>query len=81
LTFRQDNDRISRKTTGFSKKFKGLYNQMRLYYTHFNFCREYKGLNEKGILEKKIPAQECRITNKKWKLTELLNYRSLKNVN
>ncbi|MDD4305738.1 MAG: IS1 family transposase, partial [Methanosarcina sp.] len=44
LTFRQDNNRISRKATGFSKKFKGLYNQMRLYYTHFNFCRKYKGL-------------------------------------
>lgn len=44
LTFRQDNNRISRKTIGFSKKVKGLYNQMRLYCTHFNFCRDHRGL-------------------------------------
>ncbi|WP_164888481.1 hypothetical protein [Methanosarcina sp. MSH10X1] len=68
MTFRQDNNRISRKTIGFSKKVKELYNQMRLYCTHFNFFREHRGLKdekEKGVLEKKIPAQECKITNKK----------------
>ena len=47
LTFRQDNNRISRKTIGFSKKLKGLYNQMRLYCTHFNFCRDHRGLKNK----------------------------------
>jgi hypothetical protein len=36
---------------------------------------------EIGVLEKKTPAKECRITDKKWKLTKLLNYRSFKNVN
>jgi hypothetical protein len=82
LTFRQDNNRISRKTIGFSKKLKGLYNQMRLYCTHFNFCRDHRGLkNKEGILENKTPAEECGITNRKWKFTELLNYRGLKNVN
>ena len=82
LTFRQDNNRIARKTIGFSKKVKGLYNQMRLYCTHFNFCRDHRGLkNKEGVLENKTPAQDCRITNKKWKFIELLNYRSLKNVN
>jgi len=30
LTFRQENNRISRKTIGFSKKFRELFNQMRL---------------------------------------------------
>jgi len=44
LTFRQDNNRISRKTIGFSKKVKGPYNQMRLYCIHFNFCRDHRGL-------------------------------------
>lgn len=81
LTFRQDNNRISRKTIGFSKKVKGLYNQMRLYYTHFNFCREHRGLTKErewGDLKEKAPAEESGITNKKWKLTELLNYRCLK---
>ena len=41
LTFRQDNNRISRKTIGFSKKIMFLYNQMRFYCTHFNFCRDH----------------------------------------
>ena len=84
LTFRQDNNRISRKTIGFSKKIKGLYNQMRLYCTHFNFCRDHRGLTkekENGSSGKKTPAQESGITKEKWTLTELLNYRYTKNVN
>jgi IS1 family transposase len=81
LTFRQDNNRISRKTIGFSKKIQRLYNQIRLYCTHFNFCRNHMGLtkeNENGVSEKKTPAQESGITKNKWKLTELLNYRCFK---
>ena len=64
LTFRQDNNRISRKTIGFSKKIEHLYNQIRLYCTHFNFCREHRGLieeKENGVSEKKTPAKECGI--------------------
>jgi len=48
LTFRQDYNRISRKTIGFSKDLKSLYNQMRLYCTHFNVCRDHRGLTKKG---------------------------------
>jgi hypothetical protein len=76
LTLRQDNNRISRKTIGFSKKVKGIYNQMRLYCTYFNFCREHRVLTKEmknRSLENKTPAEECRITKKKWKFTELLN--------
>ncbi len=51
LTFRQDNNRVSRKTIGFSKKIEGLYNQMRLYCTHFNFCRDHRGLKKKKKME------------------------------
>ena len=83
LTFRQDNNRISRKTIGFSKKIRWLYNQMRLYYTHFNFCRNHMGLtkeNENGVSEKKTPAQESGITKSKWTLTELLNYGALTDI-
>ena len=47
LTFRQDNNRISRKTIGFSKKIKDLYNQMRFYCTYFNFYRHHGGLFQK----------------------------------
>ena len=56
LTFRQDNNRVSRKTIGFSKVVKELVNQMKLYCTHFNFCREHGGLKYKdeGTLNVKI---------------------------
>ena len=81
LTLRQDNNRVSRKTIGFSKKIKGLYYQVRLYCTYSNFCREHEGLtkeDEKSAKYKTTPSQECGITRKKWTLTELLNYRPLK---
>ncbi len=81
LTFRQDNNRVSRKTIGFSKKIEGLYNQMRLYCTHFNFCRDHRGLKkekENGVLGKKTPAEKYGITKNKWTLTDLLNYRNNK---
>ena len=73
LTFRQDNNRISRKTIGFSKKLKGLYCQIRLYCTHFNFCRNHTGLNkekENKASEKRTPAEESGITKSKWTLTD-----------
>ena len=60
LTFRQDNNRVSRKTIGFSKMKKWLVNQMKLYCTHFNFCRGHGGLrykDERGI-ESKIHLQD-----------------------
>jgi IS1 family transposase len=81
LTFRQDNNRVSRKTIGFSKKIKCLYNQMRLYCTHFNFCRGHMGLTkemEDGTMEKSTHAKEYGITKSKWTLTKLLNYRCVK---
>jgi len=44
LTLRQDNNRISRKTIGFSKKLSELDKQMTLYFARFNFCREHGSL-------------------------------------
>jgi len=58
LTFRQDNNRISRKTIGFPKKIKGLYNQMRFYSTHFNFFRDYRGLKTKRKFWKRKHLQK-----------------------
>lgn len=81
LTFRQDNNRISRKTIGFSKKIKSLINRMVLYCTHFNFCREHGGLayqDEKGFKRKNTPAREAGITQWKWSLKELLTFRCFK---
>jgi IS1 family transposase len=47
LTFRRDNNRVSRKTIGFSKIAKWLVNHMKIYCTHFNFCRGHGGLKYK----------------------------------
>jgi IS1 family transposase len=42
LTLRQDDNRISRKTIGFSKKTEELDNQMTLYIACYNFCRKHR---------------------------------------
>ena len=81
LTFRQDNNRVSRKTIGFSKIAKWLVNQMKLYCTHFNFCRGHGGLKYKdgrGIQCKNTPARQAGITQSKWSLKELLTFRCFK---
>ena len=61
LTFRQDNNRVSRKTIGFSKIAKWLVSHMKLYCTHFNFCRGHRGLkykDERGIQCKNTPQDK-----------------------
>jgi len=81
LNFRQDNNRVSRKTIGFSKKTEWLVNHMRLYCTHFNFCREHGGLkyeDERKVKRKNTPARECGITELKWKLRDLMTFRPWK---
>ena len=78
LTFRQDNNRISRKTIGFSKKIEYLIKRMVLYCTNFNFCREHGGLtyqDEIGVKRKNTPARAAGITQSKWNLKELLTFR------
>ena len=77
LTFRQDNNRISRKTIGFSKKLYALYNQIRFYSTYFNFCRVHAGLVKKGTT-KRTPAQESGIVDNIWTLKQLLLFRPAK---
>ena len=81
LTFRQDNNRVSRKTIGFSKVKEWLEHQMRLYCTHFNFCRGHGGLrykDERGVECKNTPARGAGITESKWTLRELLKLRCFK---
>jgi IS1 family transposase len=81
LTFRQDNNRISRKTIGFSKKIEYLINRMILYCTYFNFCREHGGLtyqDENCFKRKNTPTREAGITQSKWTLKELLRFRCFK---
>lgn len=60
LTLRQDNNRISRKTIGFSKKIGGLRKQMNLYFANYNFCRGHRSLkqsNNAGKMEICTPAK------------------------
>jgi len=81
LTFRQDNNRVSRKTIGFSKVAKWLVNQMKLYCTNFNFCRGHGGLkhkDERGVICKNTPAKEAGITDSKWSLRKLLTFKRFK---
>ena len=77
LTFRQDNNRISRKTIGFSKIQEGLEAQLMLYFTNFNFCRGHWSLkhrNNNGCWEKYTPAREQGLTDHNWTLRELLTF-------
>jgi len=77
LTLRQDNNRISRKTIGFSKKIEKLDAQMSLYFSNYNFCREHGSLkhhNEDGVIEINCPAKEYGLINHNWSLRELLTY-------
>jgi len=81
LTFRQDNNRVSRKTIGFSKVAIWLVNQMKLYCAHFNFCREHGGLkykDERGVECKNTPAREAGIIDSKWTLQDLLTFKCFK---
>jgi IS1 family transposase len=57
LSLRQENNRISRKTIGFSKKVEGLIN---LYFANYNFCRRHgtlKQTNCNGKMETCTPAK------------------------
>jgi len=81
LTFRQDNNKFSRKTMGSSKAKEWLEHQMRLYCTHFNFCRGHGGLkykDERGVECKNTPAREAGIVDSRWTLKELLTFRYFK---
>ncbi len=77
LTFRQDNNRISRKTIGFSKKLNWLDKQMFLYFGNFNFCRGHGSLKHRdnnGIMRKNAPLKEYGLIDHNWTLKELLTF-------
>jgi IS1 family transposase len=77
LTFRQDNNRISRKTIGFSKKEKYLDYQMTLYSANFNFCRGHGALvycDHDGRIKRNSPAKEYGLIDHNWTLRELLTF-------
>jgi len=77
LTCRQDNNRISRKTIGFSKRTRGLCEQMTLYFAFFNYCREHLSLSyedESGKTKLDCPAKRAGLIDHVWSLSELLTY-------
>ncbi|HOV81934.1 MAG TPA: IS1 family transposase [Methanothrix sp.] len=77
LTLRQDNNRISRKTIGFSKQKECLKESMTLYLANFNFCRKHRGLeyeDEDGVRRYKCPAWAQGLTDHIWSLHELLTF-------
>ena len=77
LTCRQDNNRISRKTIGFSKEDEPLNQQMILYFAKFNFCRKHRALSYKdegGIKRLNSPAKQAGLIDHVWSLQELLTF-------
>jgi IS1 family transposase len=77
LTCRQDNNRISRKTIGFSKKEEALDCQMTLYFANFNFCRKHRSLDyedENGVTKFNSPARQAGLIDHVWSLQELLTF-------
>lgn len=77
LTCRQDNNRISRKTIGFSKKEEALDCQMTLYFAYFNFCRKHRSLDykdENEITKFNSPARQAGLIDHVWCLKELLTF-------
>jgi IS1 family transposase len=77
LTCRQDNNRISRKTIGFSKKEEALNFQMTLYFAYFNFCRKHRSLDykdENEITKFNSPARQAGLIDHVWNLKELLTF-------
>lgn len=77
LTCRQDNNRISRRTIGFSKRVEALDRQMTLYFAYFNFCRKHRSLNYKDedeITRFNSPARHAGLIDHVWSLKELLTF-------
>jgi hypothetical protein len=75
LSCRQDNNRISRKTIGFSKEEGPLDQQMILYFAKFNFCRKHRALSyndEDGIKRLNSPAKQAGLIDHVWTFQELL---------
>jgi IS1 family transposase len=77
LTCRQDNNRISRKTIGFSKNRDQLDHQMTLYLANFNYCRKHRALkykDENARTKLNCPAKQAGLIDHIWTLGELLTF-------
>ena len=74
LTLRYEARRLTRKTIAFSKKLKGLWNQLSLYQGHYNFVQHHRGLKRRiptweQALQKwqrRTPALAAELTDHIW---------------
>lgn len=81
LTLRHENRRLTRKTIAFSKKVKGLWNQLFLYQGYYNFVRPHRGLRRRiksghHLLQKwqrRTPALAAKLTDHVWSLKEFMS--------
>jgi len=84
LTFRQENERLARKTLGFSKDIDWLRLHSTFYMAFFNFVRTHAGLKVNIPLEerpssgkkyiKRTPMMSCGKTDHVWSLEEMLSF-------
>jgi len=92
LTLRQDNNRLTRKTLGYSKKDEWQQYHAQLQMTHHNFVRTHDSLKIPKLTQiqgktwkkyqKQTPLMSIGITDHIWTLKELLTYPChIKNIN
>lgn len=84
LTFRQENNRLARKTLGFPKEDKWLELQSSLYMTYYNFCRPHDSLKMEDNVQingnvwrkyrKQTPMLSIGKTDHIWTFEELLKF-------
>jgi len=84
LTLRQENNRLTRKTLGYSKNDNWLGYQAVFYMTHYNFVRTHDGLKIPKVepvqgkvyrkYKKQTPMMSLGVTNHVWSLRELLQF-------
>jgi IS1 family transposase len=83
LTLRQENQRLTRKTIGFSKRVKGLEDQLFVYQGYYNFVRPHRGLKRRirprqegePKWRQRTPALAAGITDHIWSPREFMTKR------
>lgn len=88
LTLRQENNRLTRKTLGFSKEDAWLNYQNVFYMTYYNFVRTHESLkihkkervrgNVWREYQKRTPMMSIGVTDYVWSMGELLRFRYYK---
>ena len=83
LNVRHENRRLARKTIAFSKKVRGLVEQMLLFHAYFNVVRLYRGLricaspDGRGgrKWQRRTPVFAAGLTKHNWTLDELMSHK------